>query len=140
MTSSRSLVDSSDLVKSLEAGDVLGDLKSLDQLKNTKTADLDLPNILVAYLIPLPLDRLRKDYEQAQQNVHTWQAWEAAKTEGWIAEKIKSGDLPSDNSYESKLKRTLYRAQVIESLRKTSSWYVLLLNLFCGGVALTQIC
>lgn len=135
---SSSIGDSSDLFKSLEAGDLLGDLKSLVELKDTQTADLDLPNILVAYSIPLPLDHLRQDYHKAQQNVHIWQAWEAARTEGLVQDQIKSRGLPSDSSYESKLKRTAYRVKVIQFLRESANWCVLLLNFFCEGVALTQ--
>lgn len=122
MTSSTSLVDSSDLFKSSEVGDLLGDLKSPFQLENTQNADLDLPNILAYYSIPLPHDHLREEYQKAQQDVHIWQAWEAARAEGLVQEKIKSGDLPGDNSYESKLKRTAYRVKVILYLRDNANW------------------
>lgn len=139
MASSSSLDDSSDLTIPLEAGDLSGDLKSIVLLEDTKTADLDLPNILFAYSIPLPRDHLRAVYKKAQQNVHIWQAWEAARTEGLVHEKTRSKDLPSDNSYGSKLKRTAYRVKVIQWLRDHATWYILLLNPFCEGVALTQL-
>ena len=64
MTSRTSLVRYSELFKILDAGDLLGDLKNL-VLENPETADLDLPNILVIYSLPLPRDDVSELYKKA---------------------------------------------------------------------------
>lgn len=121
MSQAKSWIGFSELTEILESGNILGDGKSL-QLSDPANADLDLPNILVIYALPFPLDKLREQYRKAQRSIHVWQSWEAARTEGLVQDQIKAGNLPGDLSFESKLRRTAYRAKGIEFLRDQSIW------------------
>lgn len=124
MTSTSELVDPRSLPKSLKTNDISGDLKYLDLLGSLQTTDLDLPNILVAYSIPHPRDNV-EEYRKAQRNVHTSLAFETQRAENRIKQDIDFGELTSNDSFVSKLKRTRHRAYHHQVLReKFSPWYI----------------
>ena len=87
-------------------------------------ADLDISNFLFVYSFNITEDGLMDQYREAQQNLHLWQAWEAASTEENVKIKTREHSLPSDSLMKSILARNSYRAKVVDVLRERGSWYV----------------
>ena len=99
-----------------------GTAKPLQDMPPNFLADYDSLTILAVHSFNFPEDALRDKYQEAQENVHLWQAWEAATTEEHLTSKTKSHDLPSDSSAKSILARSDYRAKVIKYWRGHGNW------------------
>jgi len=85
------------------------------------TEDLELVNVLNVNYIPLTEDQYQNDLAAQRKALTTWQAWEAAKYETYVAGKVKQNLLPSDKSFEAQIKRMTYRMKVIDVLRSSAS-------------------
>jgi hypothetical protein len=92
----------------------------------TGVNDYDLANILYINRIPAVPDDQRTALNAVIQNVITWEAFETAKVETTVQGKVQGNMLPNDASAYSKMKRTTYRAQVLDHLRRSYAWCVFL--------------
>jgi hypothetical protein len=129
MSLSTSLINFEDLLNSLDAKEWPSAL-SVEVLEgillqNNNATDFDLVNILLVYALAFVKDPLKESYKKVYHDIEIWQAWESARCEAEVQKKIQQGQLPSDNSPESKLKRTGYRIKVIEYFRRTANWYAI---------------
>ncbi|KAE8167488.1 hypothetical protein BDV40DRAFT_252991 [Aspergillus tamarii] len=98
-------------------------------LKDTEvnvTNDYGTPNLLFFYFVPFLPDDRKPDLEALQDEIQSWNAWELGQTEVQVRHRIADKSLPSDDSTASRVKRTNYRAKVIDYLRESSetTWLV----------------
>ncbi|KOC13228.1 hypothetical protein AFLA70_57g003780 [Aspergillus flavus AF70] len=90
------------------------------------TNDYGTPNLLFFYFIPFLADDRKPDLEALQDEIQSWNAWELGQTEVQVRHRIADGSLPSDDATASRVKRTNYRAKVVDHLREVSetTWLV----------------
>ncbi|KAJ3573895.1 hypothetical protein NPX13_g4543 [Xylaria arbuscula] len=94
-------------------------------VSRTVDDDFELLNILMVFS-SMPQDGLsdtmKKQLQEARENVLEWQAWEAKNIEDVVARKVNTHELPQDKSVASALKRNAYRAKVAHTYRERSGW------------------
>ncbi|OHF04271.1 hypothetical protein CORC01_00610 [Colletotrichum orchidophilum] len=88
----------------------------------SNTRDLDLANILYVQNIPVVPDTKKNELDACIKSINSWLAWELTRVEKQVENKIKSGELPGDESIASKSKRTAYRSKVVSATRELSPW------------------
>ncbi|KAL1855126.1 hypothetical protein Plec18167_002112 [Paecilomyces lecythidis] len=98
-------------------------------LKDTSvdvTNDYGTPDLLFLYFIPFLPDDKKPDLEALQDEIQSWNAWELGQTEIQVHHRIVDGSLPTDDSTASRVKRTNYRAKVVDVLRESgeTTWLV----------------
>ena len=96
-----------------------------DKAGANDTNDLDISNILYSIRVPLDLSSQADNVQQLFVDINDWEAWECARCEQAVQEKVHGGQLPSDNSVASKSKRNQYRVKVFGFLRTNSAWFKL---------------
>lgn len=84
--------------------------------------DLDLANIRYVHNIPIVSTDMKPQLDARIEAISAWLAWELTRAEDNVQRKIKSSDLPTDDSVASKLKRMSYRSKVITYTRTSSHW------------------
>ena len=84
------------------------------------TNDYGTPNLLFFYFVPFLPDDRKPDLQALQDEIQSWNAWELGQTEVQVKHRIADKSLPSDDSTASRVKRTNYRAKVIDYLRESS--------------------
>lgn len=85
-------------------------------------SDLDLANILYIQNIPLVSAEKRGDLDARIESINLWLAFELTRVENAVNSKVKTGELPGDDSIASKSKRTSYRSKVVDAYRRQSPW------------------
>lgn len=85
-------------------------------------SDLDLANILYIQNIPHVSADKKAVLDARIESISLWLAWELTRVENAVNGKVKSGDLPGDDSVASKSKRTTYRCKVVDAYRGQSTW------------------
>lgn len=83
---------------------------------NGKT-DYGTPNCLFLYYIPLVPESKKEDLATLQEEIHAWHAYELGRAEELVAKHVKDKSLPKDDSIDARVKRTNYRANVVQRLR-----------------------
>ncbi|KAI1451531.1 hypothetical protein F4805DRAFT_473570 [Annulohypoxylon moriforme] len=80
--------------------------------------DYGAPNLLFLYDTPYIPDDKRQDLETIRYDIQSWNAWELATAENQVQIQLSKKNLPDDDSIESRVKRSEYRAKVISVLRE----------------------
>lgn len=94
----------------------------MSQLDYSSCSDLDLANIRYIHNIPIVPANMKPQLDARIESISAWLAWELTRVEDMVQRKIKAGDLPTDDSVASKLKRMSYRSKVITYTRMSSPW------------------
>ncbi|KAL2864789.1 uncharacterized protein BJX67DRAFT_360307 [Aspergillus lucknowensis] len=121
-------------LQNLPASDSLESISGLtirgqgDTVEEPDTYDFELVDLLCVNYIPLVQDSLQEDLRAMRKELEAWQAWESAKYEEQVQDKIERHLLPADNSVASKMKRMAYRIKVVDYLRRSSSSWLSRLN------------
>ncbi|KAI3399295.1 hypothetical protein diail_7250 [Diaporthe ilicicola] len=85
------------------------------------TNDYGTPNLLFFYYLPLFSENKKDDVLAAVlKDYESWNAWELCEAEKQLQIQLQKKTLPSDDSVQSRERRTAYRAKVIASLRENS--------------------
>ncbi|KAK7745696.1 hypothetical protein SLS62_009662 [Diatrype stigma] len=84
------------------------------------SSDYGTPNLLFLYYIPYIPSSAKPAMDELKEDLWSWHAWELAQAEKQVKRQIDSGNLPVDDSVASRIKRTNYRAKVVQALRDTS--------------------
>ncbi|KAN0080553.1 hypothetical protein V8E54_003757 [Elaphomyces granulatus] len=91
---------------------------------NDVTNDYGTPNLLFLYYIPFPPEAVKDDLYALKEELQSWHAYELEQAERQVHIQINNGNLPTDDSLASRVKRTNYRAKVIQFLRENSEVWV----------------
>jgi len=102
------------------------------------TRDLDIANIIFIDQLPQVPESQIDNLKTLVSNVNDWEAWESARCEQAVHQKVQEQQLPGDNTVNSKSKRTQYRSKVCSFLRTNSPWFELHLPLRCKTNTLAQ--
>ncbi|KAI0095441.1 hypothetical protein GGR51DRAFT_569955 [Nemania sp. FL0031] len=94
-------------------------LPEVDPVINVEN-DYGTPNLLFFYDIPLVTEGMNNELASIQDDFRSWNAWELCVAEDQLQMQLEKGNLPLDDSFESRVKRTNYRAKVVGILRDTS--------------------
>lgn len=84
------------------------------------TNDYGIPNLLIFYYLPLLPEDKKDSLAGVLKDYRSWNAWELYHGEKQLQTQLEKGTLPTDDSVESREKRTTYRAKVIAYLRENS--------------------
>ncbi|KAI1482817.1 hypothetical protein F4774DRAFT_428233 [Daldinia eschscholtzii] len=91
--------------------------------KHDVSNDYGTPNLLFLYYLPYIPNSVKLEMDALREDIQTWHSWELAQAEKHVQSQIDTGNLPSDDSVASRVKRTNYRFKVIQFLREEDeSW------------------
>ncbi|KAI1773338.1 hypothetical protein F4818DRAFT_443182 [Hypoxylon cercidicola] len=89
-------------------------------------SDYGTPQLLFFNYIPFIPDDKKGDLDAVLDDFCWWNAWEVFHAESALETQLDKGTLPDDDTIESRIARTNYRAKVVDYLRENSenSWLI----------------
>ncbi|EEP81173.1 predicted protein [Uncinocarpus reesii 1704] len=91
-------------------------MKSIGQKSQTPN-DYGTPNLLFLFYIPPVPDSEREKLNSLKADIQSWFAFEAGKAELQVEDRLEAGELTADDSAALRVKRTIYRAKVVNFYR-----------------------
>ncbi|RTE83265.1 hypothetical protein BHE90_002210 [Fusarium euwallaceae] len=95
---------------------------AMSGLDYSSSTDVDLANILYVQNIPIVPTKKKDELDARIKSIETWLAWELTRVEDALQNKMQRGDVPKDDSMDSKLKRMSYRSKVLTFERERQRW------------------
>ncbi|OJD16540.1 hypothetical protein ACJ73_08876 [Blastomyces percursus] len=105
------------LSQGLAAGTTATNTQQHQQPSKTPN-DYGTPNLLFLFYIPQVPESEKDNINSQKADIQSWFAYELGKTELQVLDQLEDGNLPTDDSAASRVKRTTYRAKVVKVYRE----------------------